>query len=357
MFVTGCHRSGTSLLASLLLDCLGETKQSQEHLIPAMDNPQGFFESRRLVDLNNEMLAWIGSEWFRPPLSTPLWDRPPLIDQLSAKRAEFRDWSLNDCWVDKDPRLCITYPAYLHLLLKRVPVVSILRNPLDVATSLYARNGTPVDCGLALWFLYNHHLSVALEEQDHMIGYSELLDVSKQSQPRNLYHWICEVLEQIQAPLPTELAWQQMLNKRLRPDLNRAAAALPQSVRSQVDLKLLEILAEAYASIRDGGYLIDDFKSAFNSIPQLVLSKLFEFQTVSFLDPRLLNTNKALRNTVSDLERKHAIQIQQLSDLTAALESVQERELDLQDKLQRMQASSSWRLTAPIRHLVDFFRR
>ena len=76
-----------------------------------------------------------------------------------------------------------------------------------------------------------------------------------------------------------------------------------------------------------------------------------------FLDPRLLNTNKALRNTVSDLERKHAIELQQLSNLTAALESVQERELDLQDKLQRMQASSSWRLTAPIRHLVDFFRR
>ena len=33
---------------------------------------------------------------------------------------------LERSWVDKDPRLCITYPAYLHILLRRIPLVVAL---------------------------------------------------------------------------------------------------------------------------------------------------------------------------------------------------------------------------------------
>ena len=356
MFVTGCHRSGTSLLASLLHDCLPQKQQDQEHLVPAMDNPQGFFESRRLVDLNNEMLTWIGSEWYRPSLSSPLWDRAPLLDLLVKKREQLRDLALNHCWVDKDPRLCITYPAYLHLLLRRVPIVSILREPLDVATSLYARNGTPVDCGLAIWFLYNHLLSISIDQQDYMIGYNELLEGVGTFSTRNTYHWICEVLEQIQVPKPTDFTWQQISDSRLRPELNRAASALPQTERSKVDLELLKVLEQAYKLIREGGFSIEDFKFAFNSMPYVVLNTLFKYQAVSFLDPRLVNQNQTLRNTVSDLERQRDTQIQQLTELNTTLKSAQQRELALQDKLHCMQASSSWKITSPLRQFGDFFR-
>ena len=38
-------------------------------------------------------------------------------------------YALDRNWVDKDPRLCITYPAFLHILLRRVPLVVALRDP------------------------------------------------------------------------------------------------------------------------------------------------------------------------------------------------------------------------------------
>ena len=106
-----------------------------------LENPLGFFESQRLVEVNEELFDLIGRTWDTPPLLNPAWDSPPLLKSLQPIRSRLSAYALDKCWVDKDPRLCITYPAYLHILLKRVPLVLSLRDPLEVAASLYARNG------------------------------------------------------------------------------------------------------------------------------------------------------------------------------------------------------------------------
>ncbi len=51
----------------------------------------------------------------------------------------------------KDPRFCSTLPFWRDVLPVPMAAVFVLRNPLNVARSLQARDGVPVTCGLAAW--------------------------------------------------------------------------------------------------------------------------------------------------------------------------------------------------------------
>ena len=152
MFVTGCHRSGTSLLASLIHGLVTgqDPRERRGDLELKLENPLGFFESERLVEINDALLQVLGCQWDRPPLLPVSWDQSPLLEVLQPQRSRLESYALDNAWVDKDPRLCITYPAYLHILLRRIPLVVALRDPLAVATSLHARNGFSLNRGLVL---------------------------------------------------------------------------------------------------------------------------------------------------------------------------------------------------------------
>ena len=93
---------------------------------------------------------------------------------------------LSAFWVDKDPRLCITYPAYSHILLRRIPLVVALREPLSVAISLHARNGFSLNRGLVLWWIYNHHIASQLCHDDLLLLYSDMLNLDNQSSQKLL---------------------------------------------------------------------------------------------------------------------------------------------------------------------------
>ena len=63
MFITGCHRSGTSLLASVLSEFLGVSPDKGDQMQPALDNPMGFQESNRFVSFNDLLLDRVGCSW------------------------------------------------------------------------------------------------------------------------------------------------------------------------------------------------------------------------------------------------------------------------------------------------------
>ena len=88
----------------------------------------GFFESERLVETNDALLKALGCTWDRPPLFPLCWDQPPLLGALQPYRSRLSSYALERSWVDKDPRLCITYPAYLHIFLRRIPLVVACAN-------------------------------------------------------------------------------------------------------------------------------------------------------------------------------------------------------------------------------------
>lgn len=152
--VLGMHRSGTSSVAGTLAR-LGP-KAPLTLLEPSADNPRGFWESRLVVALNDEILQAGGSYWrdwqaFQTDRIEPARQREfqEMIGDLLA--SEFRNEA--DI-VLKDPRLCRLF-AYWDQPLKSAGYRSVfvlpLRSPFEVAASLMRRNGmSKAEC-LLLW--------------------------------------------------------------------------------------------------------------------------------------------------------------------------------------------------------------
>jgi hypothetical protein len=68
-------------------------------------------------------------------------------------RSILLDMDAHRPWVIKDPRLCLTFPFWRPYL--EVPVVvTMTRDPVEVALSLHSRNQLPLHHGLAIWEYY-----------------------------------------------------------------------------------------------------------------------------------------------------------------------------------------------------------
>jgi hypothetical protein len=335
VFVTGCHRSGTSLLASLLNAAVGVAPVSDVvHLETQLDNPRGFFESRDLVELNDHLLALVPSQWNHPPLLPPAWNTPQWLKEMRPWRSRLSQYALENTWVDKDPRLCITYPAYLHILLKRVPVAAVLRQPLAVASSLYARDGFALEAGLALWFVYNHHLSASLQQGDLLLSYEQLLQLADPLVSKTVRSEFQLFLERHgHDPLPPA-ALQAIIDQRLCPELDRASASYPVALAAEVDASLLAVCQRCYDHVlASGSPTVEAYRQAFDSLPRTVLRALAQ-EGLSCEPAAMPQPEIGLQ-----LERELAA-----SQLQAA---------ELQRRLGAIEASSSWKITAPLRYWKD----
>lgn len=121
------------------------------------ENPEGFFESQLLINTNNHLLGLVNASWDRPFLARPVWKNPQLLGETVELREHFRAY-WQEPWIDKDPRLCLTWGAYKHILLRRPNGIAIVRNPLNVAASLELRNGFSPSKSALIWWLYYYHL-------------------------------------------------------------------------------------------------------------------------------------------------------------------------------------------------------
>lgn len=143
LIVAGMHRSGTSLLAKGLDTQIpmGPRDAPKQFLnVPAPDNPLGHYEDLRFVTLNDKILGAAGGSWYRPPdnnaLEAVYGGFISEAKHLIKIRNEEADGGL---WGFKDPRTTLTLPFW-HNLVESPHVVSVFRNPHDVAVSLMKRN-------------------------------------------------------------------------------------------------------------------------------------------------------------------------------------------------------------------------
>ncbi len=169
-WVLGCHRSGTSLLCSILRTLsdahreqpLGPDATRADAKSPVevadLDNPTGFHESASLVEVNERLLSWAGCSWDRPFIARPAWEDPRSLRLIASLRSSLSSHTTNVGWIDKDPRLCLTRDAFRHLLLRDPAAIAVMRHPLAVAMSLHRRDGFSLRKGAAIWLLYNLHL-------------------------------------------------------------------------------------------------------------------------------------------------------------------------------------------------------
>ena len=135
--VIGMHRSGTSLLSSILGDLgvdMGLRRDANE-------------ESRLYLRLNEWLLHEAGAAWFAPDAFRRAADNPDFLRLAvsSLRRATSMPLSVehhgirpSTLWGFKDPRTTITWPVWREVH-PGSQVVLMRRNGLDVARSLTAR--------------------------------------------------------------------------------------------------------------------------------------------------------------------------------------------------------------------------
>ncbi len=162
VLILGMHRSGTSLLSSLV-QSLGVS--IGEHLLPAdMHNLAGYYEDRECVDIQERMLLALGQPWHGEngmlPFPSEWWRDPallPLVGELEAWVNNRRSF-LDPVWAVKDPRTTRFLPLWQELLKTRGITPRYLlavRNPAEVVASQVKRESVPAGRLYHTWLRYN----------------------------------------------------------------------------------------------------------------------------------------------------------------------------------------------------------
>jgi hypothetical protein len=154
LFVVGMHRSGTSLLTALLALCGANPGPERNLTGPNQHNPKGFWENNKFRDINDQLLRDQNCEWDCPLGFSLAHSEPEMLHRLSRQARGLLDsYKESPSWVFKDPRICLTLDFWKSSLPGIVPLL-MLRNPVEVASSLFRRNRIPLPIGIALWELY-----------------------------------------------------------------------------------------------------------------------------------------------------------------------------------------------------------
>ena len=129
----------------------------------------------------------------------------------------------------------------------------------------------------------------------------------------------------------------------IRPELNRSEAAINDQNRARIHPLLLEICEHTYQIIFKSGDQLISYQEHFNSLPRAVLECSAREQLLPEADFGLLHN------------RLHSIEAE-TQNLAFSLEQRERDCASLQRQLSDLQNSHSWKITAPLRALVDFFR-
>jgi O-antigen biosynthesis protein len=366
LIILGMHRSGTSALTRVI-NLLG-VKLGRNLMKAQQDNVKGFWENADVVAINNDFLDEIERPWddlreleISQNIQGRLNNFTHKIEQTLNN--EFCDISL---WGIKDPRLCRLLPLYcpiLKNLCSNIKIIIIIRDPLEVAQSLFTRDGIPIDYGLLLWIRY------VVDSELHSRGllrvitrYDELLQDWK------------SVVDKIQSTL--KIAWpikvetatttiEQYLDPNLRHHKNLQKNYKEKNIvlslayhifellqntdknekfQTEMDLlrnqlvKLISIFNDPHSNFQDFTSLFPD---AANSLPNFVftVARKFEQKKVQQKYENQLSVKDA---ELANLSQKFKL----LENNTTILRT----ELNEKQKwLEYVQQSLSWKITRPSR--------
>ena len=156
------------MLAKLLHFCGLNLGPEKDLMAAQSDNPDGFWENLRFVQLNDEILNATGGAWDLPPWEKESFDAPDLRSFRTKAHLLVDSFGTESIWGWKDPRNCLTFPFWKRLL-PGLRTVWMVRNPLEVAYSMRERNGTSYALGLRLWEIYNRRLLLHTQPSERIV--------------------------------------------------------------------------------------------------------------------------------------------------------------------------------------------
>lgn len=152
LVVLGMHRSGTSLITNILSKAGFYVGEQSDIINEGKEwNRDGYFERWSVMRVNDLILRFSGGSWHSPPKEQCLaaMNIDPTIEGL------LKVYEGHDRAVIKDPRLCLTLPAWKRMLNGNVSFLLMSRHPESVAGSLMKRDGFSREKSLQLCLTYN----------------------------------------------------------------------------------------------------------------------------------------------------------------------------------------------------------
>jgi hypothetical protein len=179
VLITGMHRSGTSSVAGAA-SLLGAAPPARM-LLPAPDNPSGFWESPVIIAANDRILTAGNSTWY----DCLGFDYGGLNDHDRNTAATFITASVmaefpnSGMPLIKDPRICLLLDLWLRALQDMqisTAVLLVLRHPCEVMASMAKRDLLPAAFTAALWLRYMLAAEYASRScPRHIVTYDMLL--------------------------------------------------------------------------------------------------------------------------------------------------------------------------------------
>ena len=158
ILVTGSGRSGTSAVAQILHQ--SGISVGNDLLAADTSNPEGYFEERMVVMMNDALLNDVGMRrWFHVA------SRGEILDAARARGDMMRQIAATATPAWKDPRFCWTVETWMEVLPEKPRLVVCLRSASEVVASTLKYFGLGDD------------EAVRAVEQAWHDGYARLLDV------------------------------------------------------------------------------------------------------------------------------------------------------------------------------------
>jgi hypothetical protein len=350
--VLGMGRSGTSAVTEMLVAAGFSAGRERDLMAADRHNPRGYWENLRIWELNEEILGRLGGSWFAPP---------PEEAQRTA-----RDWAtarLEGALTQlvahgdgapvalKDPRVGVMMTLWAPIIARYLHPVLVIRDPLEIAQSLCLRDATPVPFALASWELHLTALVRHLRDRVVTVApYRELL--GSPDLPRRLVAAVAGHLTDDCARVVRPEAAGAALDPTLR--RRRAAVGEQEQELTGRQLALWRMLAGLEAGdqrLRAPGELLRPNPTA-RACVAAEAKRLQQAEQAAARERQMAATLHECGTLAQRLEAASDATRSLTMTVTAErarAETAATAQRQAEDRLEVMQASWSWRLTAPLR--------
>ncbi|RWX64809.1 hypothetical protein EN780_19855 [Mesorhizobium sp. M4B.F.Ca.ET.089.01.1.1] len=328
IMVIGMHRSGTSALTRAISLLGAELPKTMLGANPT--NEEGHWEPQRLMELNDRMLAELGSRWDDWRSLDPNVLIPGRLQFYQAEIAQLIDeeYGSASLFVLKEPRISRFVPLYMGVMKQmRIDVRYVLigRNPLAVIASLAKRDEFTVGFSSLLWLRHALEAEHATRGQPRIfLSYEGMFD-----QWREGIDGITSTLK-IDWPLP-KAEWSAALSNHFADKHQHHAASRGQL---EADPRIDDWIKQVYGAVKvleedqaDAAAMsrLDAVRGAFDSLNP-VFGAAF-FAEISAREKaaaeRLAQQRCAADEQVAELERNRAEAAARGAQLTEQLNDLQ----------------------------------
>ena len=246
--ILGMHRSGTSAISSIIADLGYDFGQSL--VAGSYDNPRGFYENQRILEINELLLLRLGKRWDNLIALNPDWYQRERYQDVFDKAIALlkSDFQAAGNIAIKDPRLCLLFPFWKEVLSSQgyaIKVVLAHRKASSIIASLAKRNNFGRSKSSAL--ILAHLLSAELHAKSlakTVVSYDELLNNVQQTVSK-----LREFLEG-KSSLEEDSSVGDSIDPALNNELNTVVPSGPEDKLSSILHSLLSETEGLYAELQ-----------------------------------------------------------------------------------------------------------